>query len=166
LAENGGNQKNKKGSRIIELKLRGLTAADITARMRNEGYSKISERTVERFWATIRKTSGEYPPWSPEMVEELQRQQLADITMVDERELKLKYRDRLLDKLMPRRFEQTLSGGLSQDVKVKQDVSDEQFAKFVPVIADMVMGEQARRANQPHDQEGTSELLDTTDADS
>ena len=164
MAENGGNQKDKKRSRIVELKLRGLTATDIAARMRSEGYSKISERTVERFWASIRKDSGAYPPWSCEMVEELQRQQLADITMVDERELKLKYRDRLLEKMMPRRVEQV--GSVKQEIDVKHDVSDEQLARFIPVIADMVMGEQTRRADHPDDQEDPQEPLDPPDADS
>ncbi len=101
MAENGGNQKISKRVRIVELKMRGLTAADVAARMRGEGYGKVSERTVERIWAEARGAES-WSSWSGETVEELLRQQLAEITIVDQRSLKLKYRDRLLDKLMPK----------------------------------------------------------------
>jgi hypothetical protein len=101
LAENGGNPKTSKRVRIVELKLRGFTAVDVAERMRSEGYSKVSERTVERLWAEVRREESGFS-WSGDMIEELLRQQLAEITIVDERSLKLKYRDRLLDKLMPR----------------------------------------------------------------
>lgn len=147
----------------MELKLRGLSNAKISEQLREEGFDKSSERSVNRVWAEARGSVVEYRPWTGEMIEELQRQQLAEITMVDDRGLKLKYRDRLLDKLMPRRFEQV--GTVKQEIDVKQNVSDEQLARFIPVIADMVMGEQARRADEPHDQEGSQEPVDPSDAD-
>src|SRR5512138_1513518 len=101
LAENGGNPRSSKRIRIVELKLRGLTAADVATRMRDEGYRKVSERTVERLWAEVREDEVGYS-WSGGMIDELLRQQLAEISIVDQRSLKLKYRDRLLDKLMPK----------------------------------------------------------------
>ncbi|MDD1678732.1 MAG: hypothetical protein LUO93_06060 [Methanomicrobiales archaeon] len=101
MAENGGNQRINKRVRVVELKLKGLTAADVADRMRGEGYRKVSERTVERLWAEVRDEEPGYS-WSGDMIDELLRQQLAEITIVDQRSLKLKYRDRLLDKVMPR----------------------------------------------------------------
>jgi hypothetical protein len=84
---------------MIELKMRGFTNAAASLRMREEGYMKVCEKTISTFWQTMKRVS----PY--QIVEELQRQQLADITMSEDREVRLKYRDRLLDKLMPQRIE-------------------------------------------------------------
>lgn len=83
-------------TRIVELKVRGMTDAATSAQLRSEGYIHASQKTVSRLYQHLKKDHGEV------LIEELQRQQLADITLIDSRELKLKYRDRLLDKLMPR----------------------------------------------------------------
>jgi len=83
-------------TRIVQLRVRGMTDEATAAQLRSEGYLKCGQKTVSRTWVKIRKEHNEG------FVEELQRQQLADITMADSREVKLKYRDKLLERLMPR----------------------------------------------------------------
>lgn len=69
--------------------------------MREEGFS-TSKRTV---WADLHSATAE------EFIEELKRRQLADIALAgDNYEIRLKYRDLLLDKLMPRKVEQKNTG--------------------------------------------------------
>ncbi len=102
MAQNGVDLHDNRRVRIVELKLRGYSNAQISEQLRAEGFGKSSERSVNRVWAEARSSVVEYRPWTGEMIDELLRHQLAEITIVDERSLKLKYRDRLLDKLMPR----------------------------------------------------------------
>ena len=96
--------KSSRDVRIIELKCRGLTDAQVSTRMKEENYHKISEATIQRFWSKLKKESHD------KLVEELIRQQLLDISIEDDRGKKMKYRDRILEKLMPRRIEQQIEG--------------------------------------------------------
>ena len=153
MAENNIISAKARLDRAIDLKCRGLTDLEISDHMKGEGYRWVSERTIN-------KILNEVP--EERVVEELKRQQLRTITTADVA-LQLKYRDRLLEKMIAKRVEQV--GSFKQEIDVKQTVSDEQLARFIPVIADMVMGEQARGAGSPDDQEGAEEPLDTSDAD-
>jgi len=47
-----------------------------------------------------------------------------------------------------------------QRIEVKSDVSEDEFSRFIPVIVDMVMGEQVRRTKQGDDEAGPKEPLD------
>ena len=79
--------------RIIELRCLGFTIPQITQKLNDEG-GKVSEITV---WRDLHSTTVE------DYIEELKRKQLADITLCeDDYATRLKYRDLLLDKLMPR----------------------------------------------------------------
>lgn len=83
--------------RIIELRCSGLTIPRICENLRENGL-KISERTV---WSDLHSST------TKDFVEELLRKQLADLTLLgDDYATRLKYRDQLLDKLMPRHIEQ------------------------------------------------------------
>ena len=96
MAQSEEGPKSPRDVRIIQLKTRGLTDAATSAQLKKEMYLKCSLHTVSRVWVEIRREKTDL------IVDELQRQQMADITLEDNRAVKMKYRDRLLDKLMPR----------------------------------------------------------------
>ena len=76
--------------------------------MAEEGYWHVSLRTINRLLNSLEAQT---------YVEELKRLQLRDITIA-EIPLRLKYRDRLLDKMMPRKVEQKIEGQQTIVVKV------------------------------------------------
>lgn len=87
--------------RIIELRCMGFTIPQIVEKLNSEGIATC-EKTVFRDLHS--STTEEY-------VEELKRKQFADITLSDDYNVRLKYRDLMLEKLMPR--EQKISGQMS-----------------------------------------------------
>ncbi len=90
-------------ARILTLKMRGLNDNEISKRMKEEGYDKVSRRTIQRILKTISKA---------EMVDELLAQQQRDITQADI-EIRLKFRDRLLDKYIPQNIKQEITANPS-----------------------------------------------------
>jgi hypothetical protein len=102
----GGKNDLKRATRrqrIFELRVLGLTIPQISETLKNEGYRiGTSEHTV---YDDLH--SGE----AKEFVEELLRRQLANIAVEENRTMKLKYYDRLLDKLMPQKVESKVEGG-------------------------------------------------------
>jgi orotate phosphoribosyltransferase-like protein len=115
LASNDHISKAGRLARALELKTRGLTYAEISQRMAEEGYWHVSLRTINRLLNSLEAQT---------YVEELKRLQLRDITIA-EIPLRLKYRDRLLDKMMPRKVEQKIEGQQTIVVKVwKPDNAD------------------------------------------
>jgi len=85
--------------RVLELSTAGFTIPDISAKMKEEGYA-ASERTV---WSVLNSIEAK------DYMEEILRKQLTDITIADI-ELRLKYRGKLLDKLLPSKIEQKVEG--------------------------------------------------------
>ena len=63
--------------------------------MTEEGF-KVSERTI---WQDLRSDDVK------EFTDELMRRQLADITLSDNISVRLNYRDKLLDKMLPKKIE-------------------------------------------------------------
>lgn len=100
--------------RVIELRCVGLTQAQICEKLREEGF-RTSERTV---WADLHSATAE------DFIEELKRRQLADIALAgDDYEVRLKYRDLLLDKIMPRKVEQKTESKVAVVVDDGKDVA-------------------------------------------
>jgi len=58
------------------------------------------------------------------------------------------------------RFKTGQIAAVPQRIEVKSDVSEDEFSRFIPVIVDMVMGEQVRRPKQGDDEAGPKEPLD------
>ena len=114
MAENNKISAKARLDRAIDLKCRGLTDKEISDHMKEEGYQWVSERTIN-------KILNEVP--EERVVEELKRLQLRSITTADVA-LQLKYRDKLLEKMMPRRVEQTLDG--SSEIRVVIEDGDDQ----------------------------------------
>jgi len=85
--------------RVLELSTSGMTIPDISDMMKEEGF-KASERTV---WNDLNSTEAK------DYLEEILRKQLTDITIADIG-LRLKYRGKLLDKLLPSKIEQKVEG--------------------------------------------------------
>lgn len=87
--------------RTLELHVKGLTIPQINDALQNENY-ETSEHTV--FDDIHSSTATEYR-------EELERQQRIDITMAQkDLRLRLEYRDRMIDRLTPKRIEQKVEG--------------------------------------------------------
>lgn len=78
-------------ARVINLRMRGLNDNEISKQMNEDGYKHISPRTVSRLLKEAKKT---------EFADELIQQQLRDITISDTA-LRLKFRDKLIDKFNP-----------------------------------------------------------------
>jgi hypothetical protein len=58
------------------------------------------------------------------------------------------------------RFKTGQIAAVPQRIEVKSDVSEDEFSRFIPVIVDMVMGEQVRKTKQGDDEAGPKEPLD------
>ena len=122
--------------RAIELKCKGLTDKEISDRMKEEGYQYVSFRTINRILNNVSEER---------IIEELKRHQLRDITTADS-PIRLKYRDRMLDKLMPKKLEQKVSGELIQEVKFPELKGLDEDA--VGAIVQNFMDDEARRLRQ------------------
>lgn len=110
--------------RVIGLRCVGLTQAQICEKLREEGF-RTSERTV---WADLHSATAE------DFIEELKRRQLADIALAgDDYEIRLKYRDLLLDKIMPRKVEQKTESKIAVVVDDGKDVAT-LLAKYDPLF--------------------------------
>ncbi len=104
-------QRKRRVRRVLELSTSGMTIPDISARMIKEGF-KASERTV---WSDLNGIEAK------DYQAEILRKQLTDITIADIR-LRLKYRGKLLDKLMPSKVEQKIEGDIhTYDVEALLD---------------------------------------------
>jgi len=86
--------------RVIELRCLGLTIPQISEKLRDEGF-RASEKTI---WNDLHSSTVE------DFVEELKRRQLADIALSEEYKTRLHFRDRLLDKLIPKQIKSELTG--------------------------------------------------------
>lgn len=100
--------------RVIELRCVGLTQPQICEKLREEGF-RTSRRTV---WEDLHSATAE------DFIEELKRRQLADIALAgNDYEIRLKYRDLLLDKMMPRKVEQKTESKVAVVVEDGKDVA-------------------------------------------
>jgi len=95
--------------RVYELRCRGFTIPNICEKLREEQVF-VSERTV---WEDLHSNQ------MLSFVEELLRRQFADMELSGSYKLKLEYRDRILDRLLPRKPE----NNVSVDVNVNQQAS-------------------------------------------
>ena len=121
--------------------------------MTEEGYNKVSLRTINRLLNSLEARA---------YVEELKRLQLRDITIA-EIPLRLKYRDRLLDKLMPRKIQQHVTGELKQEVGFP-DLKEADIARFITTIARLGMEAEDRVPDQSDDQADSSQPMDPKDS--
>ena len=95
--------------RTIELSCKGLTIPQINNALNQENF-ETSEHTV--FDDLHSQTAVEYG-------EELERQQRADITLAQkDLKLRLEYRNRIIDRLTPKRIEQKVEGGETFKVEI------------------------------------------------
>jgi len=135
----GGSRaaRKRRVRRVLELSTAGMTIPDISAKMKQEGFA-ASERTV---W------NDQHSIEAKDYQEEILRKQLVDITIADT-EVRLKYRDKLLDKLMPRKIEQKLTGAVTQEVEVKIPELKGLDEDAVGAIVQNFMDDEARRLRQ------------------
>jgi hypothetical protein len=92
----------------------GLTIPQIVEKLEDEGTASC-EKTVFRDLHS--STVDDY-------VEELQRKQFADITLSENYNVRLRYRDLMLEKLMPRKVEQKTEGKLDLTVDKGKDIAE------------------------------------------
>src|ERR1700690_1470725 len=79
--------------RVIELRMLGYKIPDIKSKLAEEGQN-WSEDTIKNDLASSDAS---------DFLQELKRQQAADIALCDDRQVRLEYRDREIDRLSPRR---------------------------------------------------------------
>ena len=91
-----GLKQDQRRVRVIELRCSGYTEAQIAEML------GVSERTIRR---DLRSAIAE------EFVSELKRRQLKDIEESQDPKTRLEYRDKLLNKLIPKKVNQKTSGG-------------------------------------------------------
>lgn len=91
-----GLKQDERRIKVIELRCSGYTETQIAEML------GVSERTVRR---DLKSSIAE------EFVCELKRRQLKDIEESKDPKIRLLYRDKLLNKLMPKKVNQTVSGG-------------------------------------------------------
>lgn len=123
--------------------------------MAEEGYWHVSLRTINRLLNSLEAQA---------YVEELKRLQLRDITIA-EIPLRLKYRDRLLDKLMPRKIQHKVTGELKQEVGFP-DLREADIARFITTITRIGMEAEDRVPDQSDDQADSSQPMDPKDSKS
>ncbi len=102
--------------RVLELSTSGMTIPDISTMMKGEGYA-ASEHTVFNDLHSVE---------AEDYLAEILRKQLTDITIA-KIGLRLKYRGKLLDNLMPKKIEQKLeaTGDLNFVLRAWRPNSDE-----------------------------------------
>jgi hypothetical protein len=111
--------------RIIELRCLGYKIPQIKEKLAEEG-QLWSEFTIK---SDLRSLSAE------EVLEELNRQQCADIALAENRKDKLEFRDRMIERLMPRKSAQTeVNIGLNATPKVTVEIFD--HSKELRSVAD------------------------------
>jgi DNA-binding transcriptional MerR regulator len=104
----------KRRRRVCELRCLGLKIPQIKEMLSKEGQN-WSEDTIKRDLSSLQ---------AQETLEELERQQLSDIAFAEDRKTKLEYRDRMIERLMPRKSPQTeVNVGLAQP-KVTVEIFD------------------------------------------
>ena len=91
-----GLKQDERRISVIELRCSGYTQTEIAEML------GVSERTVRR---DLKSSIAE------DFVSELKRRQLKDIEESKDPKIRLHYRDKLLNKLMPKKVNQTISGG-------------------------------------------------------
>ena len=94
----------KRQQRVLELRCKGLTIPAIAKALKEQDKLKVGERTI---WKDLHSKTAE------DFVEELKRQQLADIAQCGkDYKTRLQYRADMLDKLLPKRTELHAEGQL------------------------------------------------------
>jgi hypothetical protein len=114
MAEINKLSKSSKLTRALTLKMRGLTVASISKLMADEGFIKVSERTLNRLLAS---TTAE------QMADELIHQQLEDITRADV-PIRLKYRDKMIERYKPSQNKIELTGNLPLQIVFSDGMKD------------------------------------------
>jgi Fe2+ or Zn2+ uptake regulation protein len=96
--------------RVFELRCRGFTIPQIAEKLKEEG----------QLWSEDTIYSDLHSDQAREFLEELQRQQLADITLTKSRKLKLVFRDRMIERFTPRKSPDVAIVNVNQQTTVKQ----------------------------------------------
>lgn len=138
MCENMGGSKTaraRRTRRVLELTITGMTIPDISKTMIAEGFA-ASERTV---WDHQQNAEAQA------FLKELLRRQLGDITIAP-REERLKYRDKLLGKLIPTRIEQRINHDGEVEVTIPDLEGLDEDA--VGAIIQNFMDNEARRLRQ------------------
>ena len=132
--------------RVLELRTRGLTIEGIKEVLKTQDGIDVAYITVKRDLQSVQAN---------EFSDELVRQQLADITTSNEPRLRLEFRDRILDKIIPRRakIQQNIKQEVSGDLKVGADI-DQLIAQYSSVIENV--------ANRDLQKNNPREQVDTT----
>lgn len=134
--------------RVFELRCRGLTIPAIYEKLREEGIFAC-EKTI---WSDLHSDQLQG------FIEELLRRQFADMELSGSYKLKLEYRDRILDKMMPSKPENSLTVNVTSQSQSNVKVVSDLLAEYREVIAETAASSRHLSAND------SSESLDPCQA--
>jgi hypothetical protein len=101
--------------RVFELRGLGYKVPDIQKKLADEG----------QFWSEDTVKTDLRSDDAKEFLEELQRQQLVDIALSKSRKLKLEFRDRLIERMTPRKSPETqVNVGVNVQPKISVEILD------------------------------------------
>jgi len=101
--------------RIIELRMLGYKIPDIKNKLADEG----------QFWSEDTIKNDLASSDASDFLQELKRQQAADIALCDDRQTRLEYRDREINRLSPRKSpENQVNVGVNVGPKIRVEILD------------------------------------------
>lgn len=146
-------KKQKRVQRVLELSVAGMTIPEISTQMKKEGHA-ASERTV---WADQNSIEAQ------DYLDEILRKQMTDITIADIG-LRLKYRGKLLDNLLPQKILQKVE----QKTEVEVSVPELNIEGLLADFGETIVSEILRRRLGPDREvprQNPEEPLDTSHTD-
>lgn len=112
--------------RIVEMWGLGFTAEETRRALREQYRTHVGLATVYRKRHSIT---------AQEIIDELMRKQMRDIARDDNSDLRMKYRDKLLEKLIPQRVESLSVQKIEQHVKIDAtEDEDEVLSKAARIL--------------------------------
>lgn len=112
--------------RIVEMWGLGFTAEETRKALREQYRTHVGLATVYRKRHSIT---------AQEIIDELMRKQMRDIARTDVPDTRMKYRDKLLEKLIPQRIESLSMQKIEQHVKVDAtETEDEILSKASAIL--------------------------------
>jgi len=140
--------KRQRRRRVVELRAQGYTLQHIADAL------KVNEKTIDRDLKSVDVKI---------VVDELIRRQLDDMEHEEKGYVRLQFRDKLLEKLMPRKVEQQVTGEMKQKLEVDKPVItvEDLIGEYGDVILDEVMERRLQR-DRGDAEEGSGESVDPT----
>ncbi len=117
---------------IVKAWAKGLTAEETVKFLKDECHVDVCLNTVY----AKRKSLD-----ASEMIEELMREQLREIVIAPDLAVRLKYRDKILDKLMPRKPTVAIENNVKVENEVPANVNPQDLREYNRIIQELAEAE-------------------------